>query len=493
MRRSSIRIRLLIVSIVFSVALVGIVLSVAYVVITAAMSRTAETTTLRMTAPAALRIRAIVTRAEAGTDAGLRPEERRADAMREVVRELEHLTASGEFAEGELALYEVGGELVWSSDSRAVLDGMAGQRAAALAGTGTAGVSRDRGRALSGLAGAADMGAYAIHVPVDLPVGSRGVMDVVYVPAREEAIVDAVRMPMLLLGLMAAVASIAIMQLGTRWVLALVKNLTAAADHIQGGDLEVQLPVHGDNEIGDLARSINNLLGRLRRRADSQTRFVADASHELATPVAGIRGYVNILRVWGSEDPELRDEAIRAIDRESRRMARLCAELLSLIRGDREIELRSVRFDINARCREVLADAATRHMGKQLEFIGPGEGQLVLHGDPDRIEEVVSILVDNAAKYTPVGGQVSVATRRRREQAVIEVSDTGPGISEEDLPHIFDRFYRSDASRSQETGGFGLGLAIAKRIVEAAGGTIEVHSVLDVGTTFIVRLPRANE
>lgn len=491
MRRSSIEIRLLLVSTVFSVALVGVVLSIAYLVITDAMARTAEATVLRETAPAVLRFRAIVADAEAGIGEGLPAGERGAAGTDAVVKALDRLTESGEFTERELVLYDAAGAVTWSSDARAEIDGPAGARTASLERSGANGVSHVRGPALAGLLGPADFGAFAIHVPVALPGGAPGVLDVVYLPTREEAIVDTVRWPMLMLAIAAAMASVAIVQLGGRWILALVKNLTAAADHIQAGDLEVQLPVQGDNEIGDLARSINNLLARLRRRAEAQTRFVADASHELATPVAGIRGYVNILRVWGSEDPELRDEAIRAIDRESRRMARLCSELLSLIKGDREMEFRSVRFDLNAQCRVALADAATRHMGKQLEFIGPGEGPLAVQGDPDRIEEVVAILVDNAAKYTPTGGQVSVSTRRRRDQVVIEVSDTGSGIAEEDLPHIFDRFYRSDTSRSQETGGFGLGLAIAKRIVEATGGSVEARSVIDVGTTFVVKLPVA--
>ncbi|MDO8987780.1 MAG: HAMP domain-containing sensor histidine kinase, partial [Coriobacteriia bacterium] len=221
-----------------------------------------------------------------------------------------------------------------------------------------------------------------------------------------------------------------------------------------------------------------------------QTRFVADASHELATPVAGIRGYTNILRAWGGDDPEVREEAINAIDRESRRMARLCSDLLALVRNERGIEFRNVRFDVNARCREVLAAAATRYIAKGLTFTGPEVGQIVMMGDPDRIEDAISILVDNAAKYTPDAGRVALRTRRRRDTIIIEVEDTGVGIPVDDLESIFDRFYRSDASRSKETGGFGLGLPIAKTIVDGAGGTIDVHSELGAGTRFTLRLPR---
>ena len=252
----------------------------------------------------------------------------------------------------------------------------------------------------------------------------------------------------------------------------------------------MRLPAEGDHEIGELGRSLNALLDRLQRRAEGQARFVADASHELATPVAGIRGYTNILRAWGRDDPEVRDEAITAIDRESRRMARLCSDLLALVRDEREMVFNEERFDVNVRCREVLAAAATRYIDKGLEFQGPGEGQLVIFSDPDRIEDVVSILVDNAAKYTLDGGTVSVSTRRKRDNVMIAVSDTGIGIPEEDLPSIFERFYRSDASRSKATGGFGLGLPIAKSIVDAAGGSISIESVHGEGSTFTVTLPR---
>ena len=199
---------------------------------------------------------------------------------------------------------------------------------------------------------------------------------------------------------------------------------------------------------------------------------------------------MNILRAWGAEDADVREEAVRAIDRESRRMVRLCTELLSLIRSEQDMSCRRTRVDVNALCREALAGAATRYLSKGLEFVGPDEGQLYTENDADKIEECLQILVDNAAKYTPDGGEVTVQTWRRRDKVVIEVSDTGVGIPEKDLPNIFDRFYRSDQSRSAETGGFGLGLAIAKRMVETCGGSIDVRSRLGEGTTFTIRLAR---
>jgi len=335
-----------------------------------------------------------------------------------------------------------------------------------------------------------DLGHNVAYVPVDVPGVFRAVLEVEYSPTRQERSLDSIRIPMILVGGISLAIALGLVNLTNRWTLSLVRELRRTAESVDAAQLDIHLPEEGDNEITELARALNHLIDNLRRRNEAQSRFIADASHELATPVAGIRGYVNILRAWGAEDPALREEAVSAIDRESRRMARLCSDLLSVIRNEEVVEYRQIRYDINSIAREVLANAATRYMDKGFDFTGPDEGPLWLYGDPDRIEEALSILVDNACKYTPAGGKISVMTRRHRDRIVVDVSDTGVGIPADDLPSVFDRFYRSDISRSKETGGFGLGLAIAKHIVDASGGTIAVRSILAKGTTFEVSLPR---
>jgi signal transduction histidine kinase len=390
---------------------------------------------------------------------------------------------------GEFAFYDEDLTLLWYSDECVLIDSVDDQRRIALETGKTTESTLEQGGILYGFVNPAYLGAYVIHVPVDVPGAGRAVLDVNYFPDREEAVIDSIRVPMLTLAVVAILVMVVMIQASTLWLLKLVNDLRKAADSIDTGNLDVRLPEEGDHEIGELARSLNRLIDRLRCRADAQTRFVANASHELATPVAGIRGYTNILRAWGGNDIEVREEAIGAIDRESRRMARLCGDLLALVRDEHAVEYRSVRFDLNVRCRAILAAAATRYIDKGLEFIGPEEGQLIMVGDPDRIEDAISILVDNAAKYTD-SGTVAVRTCHKRDKVIIEVADTGPGIPAEDLPNIFDRFYRSDVSRSQLTGGFGLGLPIAKSIIDAAGGTIEVTSELMGGTLFVLKLPR---
>jgi len=171
-------------------------------------------------------------------------------------------------------------------------------------------------------------------------------------------------------------------------------------------------------------------------------------------------------------------------------MSRLTADLLNLLHADQGIVLKSEQFDLNTVVRARLAGVASRWIDKDLEFVGPEDESLTMVGDPGRVEDVISILLDNAAKYTPPGGSVFALTERTRETVTIQISDTGQGIPEADMPRIFDRFFRSDSSRAAGESGFGLGLAIAKNIIDSMGGRVEVSSIIGQGTTFTVTLPR---
>lgn len=495
MRPYSLRARVLYLATAFAVLLVGSVTVATYFLISDGMAHSAEDTALRLSSLAS---RAVSKTSNAAmieaAGRGLTGAERDRAAMQTLLDTLPAFLTIGGAEDGYFALYAretTGTPLVlrWASDERAVLEADQDREEAAKGRYPVRTLPQGR-NVLSGLFTKANLGVYARHLAVQLPDRSIGVMDVVYDPVREEQILDGARGPMLAISALSLLVSVIMMQVIMGWVLSLVDNLRAAADSVDAGQLGVRLPEQGSSEISGLAKSLNALLERLRKRADMQTRFVADASHELATPVAGIRGYVNILRDWGAEDPEVRAEAVEAIDRESRRMARLTSDLLSMIRSDITLELTSERYDINAAAREVLAGAATRYMDKRLEFVGPEEGPLWLEGDLEHTEEVLSLLVDNACKYTPSGGRVQVSTRRQRDRIIVDVTDTGVGIPEEDLPNIFERFYRSDTSRSTEAGGFGLGLPIAKYITLMSGGTLWVRSVLGSGTTFTVSLPR---
>lgn len=499
MRFTSIRARVALLSTLFTLLLVGSITVATYVLVTRGMTNSASETSNRL-ADAASRVAArTINQATLAADhQGLTGAQATTFISSALTDAPPEPIASGLVYEGSFVLYTWTGSdgrpaVAWTSgyaEGTPIPDpSSADLRLAAKSGTT---VHNNTGPLLlpAGMFRRADLGTYRSYVPVEVPGLTGAVLEVSFSPDDQEAILDATRGPMIVVTAVSLIAALLITMMTTGWTLSLVDNLRRTADSIDVGQLDVRLPEQGDNEVAELARSLNRLIESLRRRNEAQARFIADASHELATPVAGIRGYVNILRAWGAEDPALREEAVSAIDRESRRMARLCSDLLSVIRNEEVVEYRQVRYDVNAVAREVLANAATRYMDKQLEFTGPAEGALWLYGDPDRIEEALGILVDNACKYTHNGGLVSVTTRRHRDRVVVEVSDTGVGIPAEDLPNVFDRFYRSDLSRSKETGGFGLGLAIAKHIIDASGGTISVRSTLGQGSSFEVTLPR---
>lgn len=491
MRRSSLRVWLFLVSVLFAVLSVGGISLTSYVIVSETMSAVARDRPERVANvnSRVLEFQAREIEQDVG-GAGPLDESQIAEARRIFFDRTESVYGQRVKAEPQLAIVDSSLEAVWVSSEFAAPEGLEDERRAALTEQQVKTSVIEQRSLFAGLIGSAVLDIHVQHNPILLPGGEPGLLEVTYYPLREEAVIDSMRSPMVALALSAIVIMVVMMQASMGWVLKLVNDLRRAADSVDAGQLDVRLPEAGEHEIGELARSLNTLIGRLQRRAEVQTRFVADASHELATPVAGIRGYTSILRGWGGEDPEMRAEAVEAIDRESRRMARLCGDLLSLVRNDATGEIRRIRFDVNAVARQVLAASATRYHEQGLEFRGPEGGPLYLVGDPDRFEDVLSVLVDNACKYTPAGGEVALSTRLARGSAVVEVSDTGIGIPERDLTAIFERFYRSDESRSPETGGFGLGLAIAKGTVEAMGGTITVESTLGSGSLFTVRVPR---
>jgi signal transduction histidine kinase len=491
MRGPSIRVWLLIVSVLFALLVVGGIALTTYVIVSDGMQVVAADTTSRLASSAQAVVREAVIEAELSATAhGLSGATAQATAREELVDRLPQLLSRADLGEARFALYRSDLAAIWLSGRSVASSSQEAARRRALATGKSTRSFGQSGSMLHGLVSAARLGITVVHVPIALPGGERGVLDVTYIPKTEEQVIDAIRGPMAMLAISALLIMVVLMQTSMVWVLNLIDDLREAADSIDAGRLDDRLPEGGANEIGELARSLNHLIERLQRRSEAQAQFVADASHELATPVAGIRGYTGILRGWGAEDPTVRDEAIDAIDRESRRMARLTVDLLNLLHADQGLVLQSERFDLNALARDRLAATASRWIDKDIEFIGPEEGALTMIGDSDRVEDVISILLDNAAKYTRNGGSVALTTSRRRDTVTIEVADKGEGIPPEDLPRIFDRFFRSDKARAGGESGFGLGLAIAKSIVEGMGGSIDARSEAGVGSTFRVRLPR---
>jgi two-component system, OmpR family, sensor kinase len=278
-----------------------------------------------------------------------------------------------------------------------------------------------------------------------------------------------------------------------------VSAVVRAAHRITEGDLSKRLPVvHPKDEIGDLAATINGMLShlektltRLEETIDRQRRFVADASHELRTPLTSIHSYAQVLEEWALRDPQIGPESVAAIKRESERMKGLVENLLELARGDEGMKLHLKDNNLNEVVEEAAESARAAVNGKVLiECPSPKQRVQGVSAifDRERLRQALSILLDNAVKYTPEGGRVTMRIVEEDGSVGVEVSDTGIGIPEDQIPHVFERFYRAEEARSTE--GLGLGLSIARQIAEDHGGSIEARSKPREGSTFIIRIPR---
>ncbi len=271
-----------------------------------------------------------------------------------------------------------------------------------------------------------------------------------------------------------------------------IKDLAGAISSIDAEKLDYQISVDGSqDELKSLAYAINDMLKRINQAYQSQIRFVSDASHELRTPISVIQGYAGIIDRWGKHDEKTLEEAIAAIKSETENMKILVEHLLFLARGDNEaIQLNKERFDCSKLVNEIIAE--TTIINQEHNIITDLERSIFIEADKQLIKQAVRILVDNSLKYSEPGHEVRLKVFKENEEVLIQVQDNGIGIAPEDLPNIFNRFYRSDESRARKTGGTGLGLAIAKWIIERHGGHFEVLSRLNLGTRINIILPMKN-
>ena len=276
----------------------------------------------------------------------------------------------------------------------------------------------------------------------------------------------------------------------TKRVLSPINLIIRKADRIRHTNLNERIQgVESHDELGALARTLNGLLDRLNKAFESQQQFLADAAHELKTPLAVLRAH------WEEElnnrrlPPDLREKFVRDVAILSR-LNHLINRLLFLSRTERTSTNFSFEpVDMQKLAEEVASDAAVLAEAKDqtLRFDNSAAGKI--WGDRDRLYEMIFNLVENAIKYTPSGGFIHMTTQNRNGLFYISVVDNGPGIPAEDLPHLFERFYRVKKDRSRETGGSGLGLAICKLIATIHGGTITVISEPGKGSRFDVLLP----
>ena len=241
------------------------------------------------------------------------------------------------------------------------------------------------------------------------------------------------------------------------------------------------------DELGSLADSLNSMLVRLENSFEDQRRFVADASHELRTPVAVVRGNVELLRS-GSSTGASAEESLAMIESEAVRMTRLLDEMLALARLEDPDRLRFQPLDARTLVEECAARART--LGER-EIARRGECDMWVDGDPDLLERALLNVVKNAVAHTSPGGRIEIACEARGPEVLISVTDDGPGIPPAELERVFDRFYRAQGTRRDDaTGGAGLGLAIVRRLVELHGGSVSAENVSPHGARVTIALPR---
>lgn len=286
----------------------------------------------------------------------------------------------------------------------------------------------------------------------------------------------------------AGVAAVAI--IGTavlsRRVLRPIDTLTTASRRLGRGDLTSRVPVPGNDELAELARSFNWMADSLQRGEERQRRLVADVAHELRTPLANLRGYLEALKdgvIPADADlfASLHEEAVlqqRIVD-DLQELALAEAGTLAYHRS--AVDLAELLANVRT-AHAALADAAGVDLVVLAEHVS-------VDADPDRLRQVIGNLITNAVRATPPGGSVTLHAERSGAGAVLRVVDTGSGIDPDSLPYVFDRFWRADSARGRRTGGSGLGLAIAQQIVTDHGGIIRVSSQLGTGTTFTISLP----
>jgi len=341
------------------------------------------------------------------------------------------------------------------------------------------------------------IGGRTMYVAVPISVG-RQVVGVVYLSQSMSdllAVIYDLRWRLVIsAGVAALVASTAGLLL-SRALTHPIQQLTLAADEVARGNLERRVPVRSADEIGRLGRAFNRMVAQLRATERMRTDFVSNVSHELRTPLTAIKGLVETLRDGAVDDRKVRDRFLATIEDETDRLIRLVNDLLVLSKADsRALKLKREPLDIRDLIEESVQKLAPQleERGILVEVIAPDEPQLVL-ADADRIEQVLVNLLDNAIKYSPEGGRVTVAIDDggpAPEMVGVAVRDRGLGIPAEDLPRVFERFYRVDRARARDGGGSGLGLSIAKAIVEAHGGEITLRSEEGQGTTVRFTLPR---
>lgn len=319
--------------------------------------------------------------------------------------------------------------------------------------------------------------------------GAKIIIQIVKDMDNEENYVQALAGIMLVIDGLVSFLAIILGYFISRRALSPIDKIANQAKQITANDLSARIHIDGpDDELRRLSDTFNDLIARIQYSYEKQNRFTLDASHELATPLAVIKGYIDVLDRWGKDDKEVLNESITSIKVELANIIGLLDTLLFLSKGDNDIyKMEKTKFWMNDLIRELIKES--KLIDEKHTIVCNSYPAFQMEGDRRLIKQMLRAIVDNSIKYSPANTKITIEYRATDNQAVIEFSDEGIGIPKEDLSHIFDRFYRVDKARSRAIGGSGLGLSLVKWIVDIHKGSIEAESELGEGTKMTVKLP----
>lgn len=321
------------------------------------------------------------------------------------------------------------------------------------------------------------------------PLGSSYIIQISKDLSEEDYFISILYKFLIITNIAGLIIAIAVGFLISRRVLRPITQVTDTALRISAKELTMRIPDTGpEDELKKLAAAFNGMLDRLDDSFKRQNRFVSNASHELRTPLSIINGYIGILSRWGKDDPQVLTESLDAIRSETKRMASLMEKLLFLAKiEDGVVNLHKEPIDFGILLTDIKKDAKLLFPEKKFKFkIDKG---CVISGDRDMLRQMLLVFLDNEGKYCSKEGTVLFSLHKGKESIEMIILDDGPGMEQTKLKYIFDRFYRLDDARDKTSGGSGLGLSIAKEIIELHGGSIKVKSSIGQGTVFTLHLP----
>ena len=307
----------------------------------------------------------------------------------------------------------------------------------------------------------------------------------------QAALLEGLQANLLRLSAMIGVAVLVLSVVLSRVLTRKIGQLLTTIRQVREGAYSHRAEIAGHDEIAQIGQEFNSLTDRLQTTENARRRFVSDASHELKTPLAAIRLLSDSILQTEHMDPATTREFVADIGAEAERLSRITEDLLRLTRLDSGVLEKPVEVEVLPVLEQVMRMMSLVAQEKQVELTYTAEPGCTVLATPDELHQVIYNLTDNAVKYTGAGGAVQVALSRREENVILTVADNGTGIPEEDLPRIFERFYRVDKARSRAAGGTGLGLSIVSNTVKRRGGTVEAANRPEGGSVFTVRWPAA--